>query len=363
MAFNRPTRQQILDRILADIDGQLPGSDARLRRSVLNVLAWVLASALHLLYGFIDWMWRQAFVTKCDEDILPWHAWLWSVPRKAATFAEGQVVFAGADTTPIAAGTRLRRPDQVEFETTAEAEIAAGTATVPVRAIAAGAAGNTAAGVVLQLVESIPGILPAQATVDGAALAGGADQETPDSWRARILARKRNPPHGGKKGEWAGWALEASGVTRAWESPAEMGLGTVTVRFMMDDVRADQQGIPQGDPWPDYTGDLAVLAAYLETQRPVTAKEFYVAAPIGVPLDLTISGLNPATATVRAAIEAEIRDLLRREAIPGATILRSHITEAISIAAGEIDHQLVVPADDVVHQVGEIAVMGVITWI
>ncbi|MDX9862130.1 MAG: hypothetical protein RBS99_14555, partial [Rhodospirillales bacterium] len=62
------------------------------------------------------------------------------------------------------------------------------------------------------------------------------------------------------------------------------------------------------------------------------------------------------------AIEAEIRDLLRREAEPGGTILLSHIREAISIAAGEYDHALAAPAADLAHDTGEIAVFGGITW-
>jgi uncharacterized phage protein gp47/JayE len=87
-----------------------------------------------------------------------------------------------------------------------------------------------------------------------------------------------------------------------------------------------------------------------------------VVAPVAVPLDLTITGLTPDTAAVRAAIEAEIIDLLRREAVPGGTILLSHLREAISIAAGEADHALTIPAANVTHATGELAVLGTITW-
>ncbi len=87
-----------------------------------------------------------------------------------------------------------------------------------------------------------------------------------------------------------------------------------------------------------------------------------VVAPIAVPLNFTISGLNPSNQTVKDAIAAELADLLAREAAPGGTILISHIREAISVAAGEYDHVLTSPSANVTHTTGQIAVMGTITW-
>ena len=57
-----------------------------------------------------------------------------------------------------------------------------------------------------------------------------------------------------------------------------------------------------------------------------------------------------------------VHDLLRRESEPGGTILVSHIREAISIAAGEMDHELQLPSGNVVFGTGKIAVPGIITW-
>ena len=65
---------------------------------------------------------------------------------------------------------------------------------------------------------------------------------------------------------------------------------------------------------------------------------------------------------VEAAVTAELQDMITRDAIPGGTILYSHIMEAISIATGETDHVLVSPAANVTHATYEIAVMGTITW-
>lgn len=373
MAFIRPTRAEIIARIQADMASQLEGADSLLRRSVLNVLAWVVGTALHLAYGFLDWIWRQRHVTQAEDEYLDTlHGSVWGVARKAASYAGGQVTFAGVNGSIVPTGTLLRRSDSVDYQTTAEGTVAGGTATVAVTAIVAGASGNAAANSTLALVSPIAGIQPASATVVAPGLTGGADQEKDDPYRARILRRIQEPPHGGAGADYVTWALEVEGVTRAWVYPEAMGPGTVTVRFMMDDIRADQQGIPQGtyDPGTGiYTGDLAAVYGYIDKRdatghsirRPVTA-ELFVVAPIPVALNLEISGLNPATQAVRDAVEAEMRDLLRREAYPGVTILLSHLREAISIAAGENDHHLVSPIADVAHGVGEIAVMGAITW-
>jgi uncharacterized phage protein gp47/JayE len=91
-----------------------------------------------------------------------------------------------------------------------------------------------------------------------------------------------------------------------------------------------------------------------------------VFAPTPVKLDFTIS-LTPDTTAARAAVQAELEDLLLREAEPedgdgSGTILVSHIREAISLAAGETDHALTAPAADVTLAAGEMSVMGTITW-
>ena len=169
-------------------------------------------------------------------------------------------------------------------------------------------------------------------------------------------------------------------MTRAWcrplganpdSSPVKVGtLGIVVVYFMTDDATAT--GIPTA-------ATLALVTAYVtaDNRAPVTAR-IYVNAqgedaqgdPVepltASPLDLTINALTPDTPAVRAAIEAEIADLLRREGEPGGTILVSHVREAISTAEGETDHEVTLiegasPAD-VTYAANVIPVPGTVTW-
>ena len=350
MPFNRPTLQTLLDRAAADIEARLPGADARLRRTLLGVLARIHAGGMHGLYGYLDWLAKQLMPDTADLEHLDRHASVWGIDRKAATAAQGQITFTGTDATQIPAGTAIQRSDGALFSSDAIATIAAGSVLVAITADSSGANANTAANTVFTLVSPLAGI-NSNATVDASGLTGGADTETDDSLRTRLLARIKDPAHGGKSGDYVTWALEVAGVTRAWVYAQELGLGTVSVRFMMDDAYAD--GIPQA-------ADVAAVQAYIDVLRPVTA-DLTVVAPIADALAFTIQ-LTPNDAATQAAVQAELADLIKRESIPAGTILLSHIREAISIAAGETDHVLVAPAADVTHATGHIATLGVITW-
>lgn len=194
-----------------------------------------------------------------------------------------------------------------------------------------------------------------QSTATAGLLSGGADVETDDALRARLLARIQQPPHGGASYDYTAWALEVPGVTRAWVYPAELGLGTVTLRFVRDNDGTGTAIIPDA-------GEVAAVQAYIDARRPVTA-QLTVVAPAAVPLNFTIQGLVPATLTVQAAVQAELADLLLREAVPGGIILLSHIRAAISAAAGETDYVLTAPLSNVTNSTGNMSTMGSITWL
>lgn len=349
MPFARPTLDQILSRIQADLDSRLPGADARLRRSVLDVLAKVLAGGQHQLYGYLDWISRQTLPDTAESEQLDRHATIWGVTRKAATYASGTAIFSGQNGSVVPVGTELLRSDGLRYLTQAEGLISGGTATIAIECLESGTAGN-GAGVQGGLVSPIAGVQSAVTLSAG----GGEAQEGDEALRGRILRRIQQPPHGGAAFDYVTWALQVPGVTRAWCLPQWMGLGTVGLTFVCDQqtptIIPDSSMVEEVQAWIDG-----------EDVRPVTA-DVYVFAPTSKPLDITIAGLSPDTPSVRAQIEAEIQDLLTREAAPGATILLSHLREAISIAAGEHDHALTAPSNNFVCAPHELAILGVITW-
>lgn len=350
--FTRPTFTQILDRVKADIDSRLPGADTKLRRSVLSVIAYVVAGVTHGLYGFLSWIALQVFPDTAEIEFLNRWSAIWGVIRRAASKATGSVIITGVDGTVIEVDTELQRSDNVVYLVTEEQTIASGTATVPVEAVLAGEDGNADEDTVLEFVSPLEGA-DTETLVDSDALTGGQDEEDDESLLARLLDRIQNPPHGGSENDYIQWAMEVPGVTRVWVYPLELGLGGVSIRFMMDDTYDD--GIPE-------SGDVTTMQNYIEDRRPVTA-DVTVVAPVAVPLDFEIHLNLGDTAETRAAVEANLRDLILRDGEPAGTIYLSRINEAISLATGEYDHVLSDPLANVTHTTGQIATMGDVTWI
>jgi uncharacterized phage protein gp47/JayE len=349
MPFERPTLAELKTQAKEEIASRL-GLGALLPRSPLVALALVEAGQAHLLHGHLAFLARQILPDTAEAEYLERWASIFGVARKAATFAEGQISLTGTPAAVLPAGSKLRRADAVEYSTDAEVVIGGGgTATADVTAVAAGLAGNAEAGVPLTLSSPVAGVA-SLATVAAGGLISGADEETDDELRRRLLQRVQNTPEGGAAADYVRWALEVPGVTRAWCLPGHLGAGTVGVTFVVDG---------EADIIPD-APKVAEVQALLEERRPATAA-VTAFAPDAVALDPEIQ-LDPDTAEIRAAVEAALIDLLRRESEPGGTLLLSHVREAISNARGEVDHVLVAPAADVTVAAGELLTLGTITW-
>lgn len=349
MPFSRSTLQDVRQRIAANIEARQPG--LQLRYSPTSILGQVLSDEMHILYGWQQHLSLQYFPFAADSDYLEQHASWWGIFRTVATPAAGKAVFTAPAGTAIPAGTQLRRADGVEYQTVSDVITILAQQPVDVVALQPGSAGNAAEGVALSMIAPIAGVQTV-ALVDADGLGAGAEAETDESLAKRLTDRVQQPPQGGASHDYIAWAMSFPGVTRAWVYPGELGIGTVTVRFMMDDD-AHVNGIP-------LPADVAALQAWIDDRRPVTA-DVTVVAPIAVPLDFTITPA-PDTAPIRAAIELQLRDLIYRDAVPGGMILISRIREAVSLATGESDNAIAAPAANVNHATGEIAVFGAITW-
>lgn len=349
--YSRPLLADIVQRVRTDVLSRL-STDDLLRRADAEVYARVLGGVAHGLYGFIDWLSDQVIYDTADVEFLERWCSIWGITRKVAAAATGTVTFVVQAGAYIPAGTALQALDGVQYQTTADAVVVGTSATAPLIAVVAAAAGNREAGQSLTLVSPVVGV---QSTATAGLLSGGADVETDDELRARLLARIQQPPQGGAASDYVAWALGVSGVTRAWVYPQELGAGTVTVRFVRDNDGTGAAIIPDST-------EVAAVQAYIDVRRPVTA-QLTVIAPTAVPLNFTITGLTPSNAAVQAAVQTELQDLLRRESTPGGTILLSHIRAAISAASGETDYTLTSPVANVTNTVGNMTTMGTITWV
>lgn len=349
MPFNRPTLATLIERITTDFEARLPGAVVRQAKSNLYALARVHAGVAHGLYGYMQWASQQLPDTAEAEYLERWAA-IFGISRTPAGYAEANVIATGTNGSTIPAGTRLQRADGQAYVTDAIATIAAGTATVAVVAELPGSAASVAAGEKLAFVSPVAGV-QSEVVVSAVGLVSGADAQTDAALRAELIDRIQLPPHGGAKHDYARWAKEVPGVTRVWPFANWLGDGNVGVFFVRDN---DESIIPS-------PAEVAVVEAHLETKK-VLCAHLIVSAPTAVALDLTIQ-LTPDTAALRTAVIQSIKNLLAVEAVPGGRIRLSHIREAISDTAGEIDHVVISPTDDVTVMQHEIAVMGDVTWV
>lgn len=358
MAFVRPNLETIIDRIKGDLKAAL-GITTILRRSFLDAMAKALAGVTHSLHGHLVFVSRQLFPDQAEAEFLVRWASIYNVQRKAATFPTLQISGTGVETTVITSGTLFKRSDGVEYATDSEVTIAAGVYTVEITAIDSGAGGNIDDGQTVSLSSPFAGV-DSQAVVDST-VTEGENEETDENLRIRLVNRIQAPPAGGTATDFISFALSVAGITRAWVFPGHLGEGTVGVSFVED----DQINII---PSP---AKVAEVQAVLDLEGPISADKIAF-APAAKTVDLTIN-LKPNTSVVRDAVTLELKDLFAREAqVAGAykgvglthsgILNLSKLNEAISVANGEEDHGLELPTADIIPVVGEIAVLGTITF-
>jgi uncharacterized phage protein gp47/JayE len=334
MPFDRPTLTQLRQQIAADIGASLPGADALLRYSNLGIIGDVQAGALSGLYGYLDWIAREGVPFTATEEFLEGWAALKGVTRKPAVAAAGFATFTGASGAVIAAGSPVSGSGGANYTVTADTPVSGGSALVPLVATSLGVAGNIAAGAAVTLSIAIVGVN--STGLAAGPISGGTDVEDDASLRSRMLATYAAPPQGGAASDYATWARDVPGVTRAWAVGNALGAGTVSVYFMMDVIEAAHGGFPQGTNGVSASetrdapasGDQLLVADALYPVQPVTAL-VYALAPTANVIGLTIAGIAGASTATRAAIAAAFASALSLDASPGGVTRLSTIETAI----------------------------------
>jgi uncharacterized phage protein gp47/JayE len=370
--WDTPTLKEVRSLVRDAIEGQLPGADANIPNSVLRVVSDVQGALCHLVLQYVDWLSLQLLPDTAEAQWLDRHAQIWlvnadgSTGRKLATPAQGEVILLARSSIFVPAGTEFTYATTGNYATTTDVLLQANTpANAPVIALTPGAASNLDPGTILGT--TLAGI---SVTVDPNGLIGGTDTETDDELRMRVLMRIREPPMGGDADDYVQWALAVPGVTRAWCSPLEMGMGTVTVRFMMDDLRATP-GNPLTDGFP-LQQDITAVANYLNSVRPVAVKDFFVVAPIPEPINFTVANLNTSDADVQGAIVVSVTAMLKQKAAPAfalngvgqpaQTIYAAWVSDAILQTPG-VEYFDLIMNDHVMPTMGSLGVMGTATFI
>lgn len=319
MALTIPTTQDLADQNLTGLQ-QAVAQTAPLQDSAfLRVLAVIEALGDTGLYKYAAERALQNLIltaTFDDLDRLGNEPGV-DTPRKAAESAKVTATIPGTpgltigvDASFVSVGNGLTYvPD-------AAAVVAiGGTATLTLTCTDAGAAGNLQSGDTLTIVSQQAGIatIATVTTVENT----GANEETDDAYRQRLLFTIRTVRGGGNATDYKAWGESVAGVRRAFPYAGQPGAmsypGDRTV-YVEADTTIDPDGIPTQGLLDEVRGAINI--------DPVTGKSH-------VPLGLTTDTLwvEPIT---RTAIDVQITNLICPAGGEAAT--RDGISSALSIA-------------------------------
>ena len=380
MPFKRKTLSELRDENRNFLQAELKNVGALLRFANLKVVADMDAGMAHLHYGYLDYIALQSNpFTATGENLAGWMA-LKRVYRKPASAAKSKDVKAvGSANRVIPAGTILNRGDGYQYTVATEIKIQDSgeghggiTAVLPDvtdDVTGGGANGNADAGTVLTLDVNIAGV-EAQLTLIEAAT-GGADIEDEEAFRSRGLLSWQEPPQGGSDTDYKKWALEVSGVTRAWVKRRLNGAGTVGVYIMCDGNLNDgfpvgTDGISQLEDWGAVkaSGDQLSVADHIYPLQTDTAIIF-VCSPIRKIIDFEIAGIKDADSTIVSNIKEALATLFFDESNPDGTgkIDLSDINKSISNVDGTKGYIRNSPSSNITFDIGEIPLLGEVDFV
>lgn len=312
-------------------------AELALARSNTRALSFVLGLGLHGVYRYLrDKIAPQAIPIKASKAFLDGWLETYGLPRKGASHAFGEASGTGVAGTLLAAGTLLQRADGAQYKTAADAAVAVnGSVAVRLVALVPGRAGNAPGSARLELVSPVSGIDSGFVADAVSGLSGGADLESDAEAIYRLQQRLSNEPMGGSPADYARWALQVSGITRAWGLRNPSGPTSAGV-IIMADGNDGNHGLPT-------EAQRRQVHDYIADPRRGPPDELFVIIPKAVVTNWQIK-LEPDSAAARAAAKAAILDVYFREAVPGGSIPISHFAEAISAVSGEYNHTIVQPA-------------------
>lgn len=169
--------------------------------SDLSARFQAVASELYSLSCRAEYVLRQAFPQTAAGDYLDFHAALRDIMRKEAAYAYGELTFSLSEPAlqdiEIPADTICSVKDMpyIQFGTTQAAVLASGktAVTVPAKSTEPGSQYNVAAGSITVMVNPPEGV---EAVTNNTVFDGGADTETDEMLRRRILDAYQIPQSG-----------------------------------------------------------------------------------------------------------------------------------------------------------------------
>ena len=317
----------------------------------MQVRLYAAAAQLQSLYIYNDWVRAQCFPQTARGEYLDYHAQMRGLSRNQAEKATGSLRFSIDEElvydVPIPAGTVCRTVTGLGFVTNEDGSIPAGelSCDVACEAEEAGAAGNVPEGTIVYMVNAPVGV---SACENRAAFSGGADEESDEELRARVLASFKTLPNGANAAYYEKEALSVNGVAAVTVLPKNRGLGTVDIVISAED------GLPS-------QALLTAVRDRLEDTREICC-DIRVSAPETVEIDIS-AAVTPApgvdSAELSARVSAALSDYFGGGLL-GKDVLLVKLGSIIYSVDGVENYVITSPSADVYVDRTELPVLGTV---
>lgn len=356
----------------------VPGAIVRLWPNTFRVLGKVLALLDFEHEMRRQWLFKQQFASTADPVWLARHGFELGLTPDPGSPSTGTITVAAPAGTVVPADVQWSRDDGATYATLVPTTSPGPTVDLVVQADQVGTAFDMEAGDTLALVVSagVPQVLADTATVGLDGLTGGVDPEGTETFRARVLYRKRNPPQGGSEADYIEWVGESLASAKAvFVDSFANDERSVWVCFTVsdrNDVTWEGYFLPDAGALDDTPLEsfvphtygipsdqqVATVQSYISdpVRRPVTARVF-ATAPTPIPVPIQLQNFAPDTPDTRGAVLAEIVALQVDEMRPAKpnepfTLYVEQIEAAINRATGVKTFTLVSPAGDITFTAG-----------
>ena len=260
MSLTTPTTKEISDNIIAQLEASLNQTIPLLPKSFLRVLAKVLAGVFILLYKYGGFMFLQIFVQTASanetivngKSIVPLTEWgrlIGVGDPVAATQAELLVdITVENQVGSLPSGTQLVNVDNgVTYITIGAILLNAATVQANIRAVSdqsggggAGAIGNLDPGAIVSFANPLANV--ARDTVVDSQVVTGANGESTEAYRQRVIDRFQKRPQGGAYVDYEIWGEEVAGIVNVYPYTSD-NPGQVDV-YVEANTDTDPDGIP-----------------------------------------------------------------------------------------------------------------------
>lgn len=340
MALETPTTKEISDNIISQLEAALNQTIPLLPKAFNRVLAKVLSGVFILLYKYGGFMFLQIFVRtasfqeteifgKVIRPLIEWGRLIGIGDPVAAIQAELIIdITVEIQTGSLVAGTQLFSSiNAITYLLLNSVLLDAPIVQGNIRAVSdidggsgAGAIGNLQVDDIVSFVN--PEINVARDTTVDSQTVTGADGETEENYRQRVIDRFQKQPQGGAGVDYEIWGEEPPGIINIYPYTGDPGYVEVYAEATPESS-GDPDGIPTQAQLDAVAESITFDAEDRQTRKPVNA--FLNVNPITrIGFNIVVNGLDVEDpATVQTNIEDAISTYLFEQEpfIEGVTIL------------------------------------------